>query len=345
MRSLVLPALAFLLSLLLLLVPPSAFAEESIDLENSDYTFVDSEGFTNVVGVVNNRGHEPIAVTMALDVVDDAGANSTLQEAPYGSVIFPEKGTPFKFKVPDGMTAAGEPYILKVEQVDRPFYDALVLNYTNMAVGEEKVLTGTVKNIGPFEVRNVVVYASIHNEEMVNLDSAISNVIPVLAPGHEATFTAAPDAAVKAGVYYYSCAGFELDAPITTLPTGDGKFIAYDLKSVAKISSLRYDNSTDSIAFGIKHYNPSGGQAALKFPQLYQNQTVAVILDGEPYDSASVMIDGKTVHVDMFIPPGDHDVKVQGVRVMPEFPFAILGLAAAIAATMVAAKKAAFKLS
>jgi predicted secreted protein with PEFG-CTERM motif len=57
------------------------------------------------------------------------------------------------------------------------------------------------------------------------------------------------------------------------------------------------------------------------------------------------MMDGKTVHVDMFVPPGDHDVMVQGVRVMPEFPFAILGLAAAISATILAARKAAFKIS
>ncbi|MGI0021199.1 MAG: FxLYD domain-containing protein, partial [Nitrososphaera sp.] len=331
--------------LLLLFVPLSASAEEPIELENSNYTFVDSEGFTNIVGVVNNRGHEPIGVTMALDVVDSAGANSALLAEPYGSVIFPGKGAPFKFRVQDDLTFKGKPYVLKVEQINLPFYDALVLNYTNMAVGEGKVLTGTVKNTGSFEVRNVAIYASVHNEGMVNLDSAISNVIPSLAPGQEAAFTAAPDPAVRTGVYYYSCAGFDLEAPITTLPTGDGKFIAYDLEALAKISSMRYDNSTDSIAFGIKHYNPAGGQAVLKFPQLYQNQTVAVIMDAEPYDGASIMMDGKTVHIDMFVPPGDHEVKVQGVRVMPEFPFAVLGLAAAISAMVVAARKAAFKIS
>jgi hypothetical protein len=329
----------------MLLVPLGAFAEEPIELENSDYTFVDSEGLTNIVGVVNNRGAEPIGVTMALDVSDSVGADSTLLTEPYGSVIFPGKGAPFKFKVQDDLAVNGEPYVLKAEQVNRPFYDSLVLNYTNMAVGEGRVLTGTVKNTGSFEVRNVVVYASVHNEDMVNLDSALSNVIPSLAPGQEAVFTAAPDPAVKAGVYYYSCAGFDLEAPITTIPTGDGKFIAYDLEALAKISSIHYDNSTDSIAFGIKHYNPAGGQAILKFPQLHQNQTVAVMMDGEPYGGASVMMDGKTVHVDMFVPPGDHEVMVQGVRVMPEFPFAVLGLAAAISATVLVARKAAFKIS
>ncbi len=95
MRALVLPALALLL---LLFVPLGAFAEEPIELENSDHTFVDLEDLTNIVGVVNNRGHEPIGVTMALDVSDSAGANSTLVVEPYGSVIFPGKGAPFKFR-------------------------------------------------------------------------------------------------------------------------------------------------------------------------------------------------------------------------------------------------------
>lgn len=339
MRALVLPALGFLL---LVFVPATAFAQESIELKNSNRTFVDSQGFLNVVGVVNNRGLEPISVTMGLDVSDGA-QTKTLQEELYGSVIFPKEGAPFKFRVQEGLTVMGEPYVIKVEKVVQPFYDTLFLNYTNMAVGEERVLTGTVKNTGSFEVRNVAIYASVHDKDMANLDSAISNVIPVLAPGQEATFTAAPDPAVHADVYYYSCAGLDLDAPIATIPTGDGGFVAYNLETVSKVSSLRYDNSTDSITFGIKPYNPAGGPAALKFAQLHQNQTVAVFLDGELYEEASVRMDGKTVHVDMFIPSGDHRVQVQGVRAMPEFPFAVLGLAAAIA--VVLARKAAFKVS
>jgi hypothetical protein len=341
MRALVLPALGFLL--LLSFVPTSAFAQEKIELKNSDRTFVDSQGFLNVVGVVNNRGYEPISVTMGLDVSDGGAQTTTLQENLYGRVIFPKEGAPFKFRLQEGVRVMGEPYVIKVEKVVQPFYDNLFLNYTNMAVGEERVLTGTVKNTGAFEVRNVAVYASVHNKDMANLDSVVSNVIPVLAPGQEATFTAAPDPAVHADVYYYSCAGLDLDAPVPTIPTGDGGFIAYNLETVAKVSSLRYDNSTDSITFGIKHYNPAGGPAALKFPQQHQNQTVAVFMDGELYDKASVRLDGKTVHVDMFIPSGDHKVQVQGVRAMPEFPFAVLGLAAALA--VVLARKAAFKVS
>lgn len=351
-QAILLGALTSLLMIMLIASPvATAFAQEgkekeSIELKNSNYTYVDSGGMLNVVGIVNNKGLAPISVVLGLDVVDESGAKTTLREVPYGRVLFPDKGAPFKFKVAEGLKVDGGPYVLSSEQVDLPFYDTLVLNYTNMAVGEERVLTGTVKNTGPFAVHNITVFASVHDENTLNLDSVRSNVIPVLAPGEEAAFTASPDPAVKAQVYYYSCAGFDPNAPIATLPTADGGFIAYDMQAVAKVSNLRYDDAADSIAFGIKHYNPAGGPAKLRFPQLNQNQTVAVMMDGEAYGNALVSMDGKTVYVDMFIPPGDHDVQVQGIRTVPEFPFAALGLAATFGAVIAAARlKAAFKIS
>ncbi len=348
---LVVPALALMATMLLLfssplfaLLPAQALPPEQqrqqqqdggqLEIKNSDYTFVDSDGMLNIVGVVNNKGTVPLSVTMGLDV-----QGKTLQEQLYGRVIYPGKGAPFKFQVPQGTEVSGRPYVLEAREVRQPFYDTLVLNYTNMAVGEERVLSGTVRNDGPFAMHNITVYASVHSEDMTNLDSVRSNTIPVLAPGEEAGFVAAPDPAVKANVYYYSCAGIDPDAPISTLPTGDGKFIAYDLTTVAKVSGLRYDNSTDSISFGIKHYNPAGGPAVLKFAQLAKNQTVAVMLDGSAYESAKVAMDGRTVQVDLFIPPGDHEVQVQGVRTIPEFPLAYLGLAAAFAAAVALARQ------
>jgi hypothetical protein len=300
----------------------------------------------NVVGIVNNRSEAPLKITMGLDIVDNSGKTITLQEAPYGRVIYPGKGAPFEFRVAEGVQVVGKPYVVKAEHTMQPFYDTLVFNYTNMAVGEERALVGTVKNTGPFEFRNLSVFASVHDENTVNIDSVRSNVIPVLMPGEQAMFVATPDPAIKAQVYYYSCAGFDIDAAIPTLPSGDGGFIPYNFQAVAKVSSLRYDNTTDSISFGIVHYNPKGGPAALKVPQLYQNQTVTVMMDGEVYDGASITMDGRTVSVDMFIPPGDHNVQVQGVRTVPEFPLAALGLAAVMAAVIAAARlRAAFKIS
>jgi hypothetical protein len=49
-------------------------------------------------------------------------------------------------------------------------------------------------------------------------------------------------------------------------------------------------------------------------PQLSQNQTILVKMDDKMYDEASVEMDGKTIHVKLFVPPGDHKVNIQGVR-------------------------------
>ncbi|HVX02157.1 MAG TPA: FxLYD domain-containing protein [Nitrososphaera sp.] len=320
----------------------------TIELLNSDHSFVDAQGMTNVVGIVDNRGLAPIGVTMALNVSDSSGHYSTLHENLYGRTIYPWEGAPFKFRLPDGVKAVGKPYIANVSNshANVPYYDTLVLNYTNMAVGQERVLTGTMKNIGSTELRNVVVYASVHDENMTDLDSVRSNVVPLLKPGEEAVFTASPDPAVRAQVYYYSCAGVDYDSPIMTLPTGDGNFIAYDFEAVAKVGSLRYENATDSIAFDITHYNPHGGPALIKIPQPAQNRTVAVMMDGKPYDSATVNTDGKTLSIKFFVPPGEHAVQIQGVRNVPEFPFAPLALAVLVSAAIAATRfKAAFKIS
>jgi len=328
----------------LLIAFPSAYADNGdIEIQYSDYTFVDADGMTNVIGVVNNKGLAPISVVMALDV-SDGSTTTTLQEDPYGRVMFPEKGAPFKFRVAPDLQVVGRPYVASVEQVYQPFYDALIFDYSNMAAGDEKMLVGRVTNTGPFPFYNVTVFASAHDEDMIQLDSSRSNVIPVIEPGQVAEFAAMPDDAVRDQVMYYSCAGFDPDAPIPTIPTGDGKFIAYNMQTVSKVSRLRYDNSTDSLSFGVTPYNPAGTLLALKFAQVNQNQTIAVLLDAQLYN-ASIAMDGRTVSVDMFVPPGDHEVQVQGVRALPEFPLAALGLAAMTATGIAAARfKAAFKI-
>jgi hypothetical protein len=160
----------------------------------------------------------------------------------------------------------------------------------------------------------VSVYASVHSNNRSQIDSVKSNPIQVIESGQELPFSAIPDASVREAVMYFSCAGLDYDEPITTLKVDDDQFIPYDLQAIAKISSLEYLNVTDSISFGVKHYNPEGGDLSMKVPQLSQNQTILVKMDNETYDDASVEMDGKTVHVNLFVPPGDHKIDIQGVR-------------------------------
>jgi hypothetical protein len=314
-----------------------AFDGPEIILKSS---FVDSEGRLNVVGTVRNFADTPVRVTVGVQTDD----GRTLQGPTYGRIIWPLTDSPFKFVLDRG-TDAGEPFIMDIQEVEVTHHNMLVLNYSGMAVGEERAFVGTVKNTAPFDMYNVSVFAAVHSpDHKSQLDTVRSNVIPVIKPGEELEFIAMPDPAIRSDVLYYSCAGLDFDAPIPTIDAGGGKFIPFNLNAFAQVSSLRYENSTDSIAFGVRHYLPDGGPLILKIPQLSQNQTVMVMLDGKLHD-ASVKGDGKTIYIDFFVPKGDHQVEIQGARNVPELPFAMLALVAVTAGAVIATRfKAAFKI-
>ncbi len=276
-------------------------------------SFVDSEGRTNIVGTVRNTGTLPLQATMGLAVQDKAGIRIE-QQPTYGRILWPLNDSPFKFVIESGRS--GDPFIADGKEVGATqTTDMIILNYTSMAAGEEKAFLGTVKNNAPFDIYNVSIFASARSENASQLDSVKSNVIPVLKAKEEQRFIAIPDSAVKPRVYYYSCAGLDYNSPMTTIDAGGGKFIAYDLNAAAQVSAIRYENQTDSIAFRIRPYSPSGGPISLMLPQVSQNQTVTVMLDDKPYE-ASVTPDGKTIYIDFFVPEGEHQVEIQRVRNM-----------------------------
>jgi hypothetical protein len=291
-------------------------------------SFKDSNGNLNVVGVVNNDGSIPVQVMLGLKIVDNNSNKSssaagvitttTIQESPYGRTIYPSTASPFKFVVSQGWSVLGQPFIISVKKiVESPRYnDVLSLNYSNMGVGKDRALVGTIKNKGPFEIHNVSVYASVHDRNKTQIDSVKSNTIPIIKPGQEVAFSAVPDDTIKQNVIAYSCAGLNFNDPITTLEIGKGQYLAYDLRGVAAISDFRYENTTDSIMFGVRHYNPDGGLINLKIPQFYNKESVSVFMDGKKlllYKDVSVKMDGKTVYIDFFVPKGEHKVQIQGV--------------------------------
>jgi hypothetical protein len=280
---------------------PSADEPVKIIAQSS---FVDSEGRTNIVGTVRNTGTLPLEATVGLAVQD-----------PYGRIIWPLNDSPFKFVVESG--SAGDPFIADVKEVGATqTTDMIILNYTSMAAGEERAFVGTVKNNAPFDIYNISVFASVRSENATQIDSVRSKVIPVLKASEEQVFIAIPDPAVKPRVYYYSCAGLDLDEPITTIDAGGGKFIAYDLNAAAQVSAIRYENETDSISFRIRPYSPAGGPISFMLPQVSQNQTMTITLDDKLHE-ASIRPDGKTIYIDFFVPQGEHQVQIQRVRNVP----------------------------
>jgi hypothetical protein len=338
MQKLASPVLALVMILSLFTV--NASAEDSVKIIDNS-SFIDSEGRLNVVGTIRNSGTVPVKAIIALNV-EDKGENSVVQSETYGRTIWPLNDSPFKFVIDSGN--ASEPFIMNVSEVDVVNYGMLVLNYSSMAAGEERAFVGTIRNDAEFDVHNVSVFASVRGYDATQLDTVRSNIIPVLKAGEEQSFMATPDAAIRSSVYYYSCAGLDYDDPIPTIDDGNGKFIPYTMTAAAQVSGLRYENVTDSIAFGIRPYSPSGGDLKLKIPQLSENQTVAVMLDGK-FHEASIRGDSKTLYIDFFVPQGDHQVEIQGVKSVPELPLATLLLATMTAGIVLLARfKVAFKI-
>ena len=311
-------------------------------------SFMDSNDRLNIVGVVDNNGDYPIGqVIVGLNLTASSGGLSeglsdfgdtntddarsqantasasttitTIMAPTFARVIYPGTGAPFKIVLEGSevsMASIGQPFIYGFNQLNTTFYDILKLNYTNMAVGSERALVGTVENTSPFSVHNVRVYASAHDNNQTQIDSAISKNIPTIEPGQEIQFELIPNPSIKSDVIYYSCAGVELDAPITTLKTPDGGFVAYDLHALAKIIDLKYNSSSNSIVFGADHYNPDGGSITMKVPQMYDDQKISVLMDGKPANTAEITADGKTIKIDIFIPPEEHKLQILGVTPM-----------------------------
>lgn len=316
---------------LLLILSPSflfgvfsfAFADEATKISEQHF-FKNSKGNLKIAGLVKNDGNMPVHVIVGLNITSkisasDTGAStdqqvSTIQNTTYSRIVYPSTSSPFKFAVPPDSSIIQKAFIADVQEFPAPLYDNLVLNYSNVPVGNNKALEGTVKNIGLVDIHNVSIYASVHNKNRTQIDSVKSNLIPVLKAGQESVFNAIPEPNLRDEVEYFSCAGLDYDQPITTLRVDDDEFIPFDLRAIAKISTLEYVNSTDSISFGVKHYNPEGGDLSLKVPQLLENQTISVMMDDKTYDKPSIRMDGKTINIDLFIPPGDHEMEIQGVR-------------------------------
>ena len=277
------------------------------------YFYVDSNGNAHVAGLIKNQGYVPLKITVGLKTHNSLGGSKVLHNTTLGSIVYPFTESPFKFDIGRNYSILSSPYIEKVSEVQAPFYEVLLQNYTTMNATGGKILVGTVKNIGNVILHNVSVYASVHQEDGTQIDSVKTITIPILRPGDVENYVAKPHTAVQSKATYFSCAGFDINAPINTLVFGNGQILPYSLESAAKISDFKYNKDDDSLTFEADHYNPVGGIVELRIPQVSDIHPLSIMLDHKIDNDAKITKNGKTLVVDIFIPPESHSVKIKGV--------------------------------
>jgi hypothetical protein len=142
-------------------------------------SFLDNSGHNNIIGVIDNNGKFPVDVTVAINVTDksqgipsqasssgsDETAVRTVTSPTFARIIYPGTGAPFKIVLDNKLVEAiSPPFVYGVRHVDKINYDLLKLNYSNMAMGSERALIGTMENTAPFPLYNATIYASVHDK-------------------------------------------------------------------------------------------------------------------------------------------------------------------------------------
>jgi hypothetical protein len=108
----------------------------------------DEKGNLNFVGVVRNNGSIPVQVTLGMNITKKGGnqdvsnlRNAIIQNTTYSRIVYPSTESPFKFTVHHSDdSVVSRAFIANVKEVHDPLYDNLVLNYSNIPVGENRAL-------------------------------------------------------------------------------------------------------------------------------------------------------------------------------------------------------------
>ena len=308
----IIPSL-IILFFLIILVPNESYGEFPISIVDQKI-FQGLNGDRNLVGVVQNNAGAPIEVKIGVNITKPNNISSILTSNTFTNVIYPYTAAPFKFTISSNELFKGLAYPIETKKIAKPFLLELRQNYSNLATDDEKALVGTIKNKGFNIIKNVAVYASVHSINGTQIDSVKSTVIPVIHPDEEISYKIIPDSAIKDDVYIYSCAGLDINAPISTMSIGNGEYLVFNLESASAISNFRYENSSDSIIFEIYPYNPVGGPTIFQVPQISSNQKIDIFLDGKEYENKIVTMDGKTISMNIFIPKDKHELKISGIR-------------------------------
>ncbi|HET7148495.1 MAG TPA: hypothetical protein VFI73_08370, partial [Candidatus Nitrosopolaris sp.] len=204
-------------------------------------SFTDTMGVKNIVGTVENKNDVPVHVVVALNATRSNNTYFQLLTEPYGKIIYPYDEVPFKFKISSSseVKPIGKPFVYRASNVNIPHYDVIRLNYSNIPI-QNGSLIGSVKNIASFDVNDLTIYASAHNQSGAQIDS-VRSYLPVLKSGERAMFTVSPDPALRSKVSFYSCFGVDFRTVNMKINIGQNRYITSNMTGLATIDNIKAD--------------------------------------------------------------------------------------------------------
>ena len=297
-------------------------SSSNIHIKNySTYEDTDKKS-TIMVGSVsaphNITLNSPVEVTLGLKVYNNSSKDyvTIIKEHTYKKTIYDfNEPIPFKFTInsskfylrPDSI-----PFIYNIAKADLPHspkINTFELNYNEALLGPNNELYGTVKNTAPSTIKNLTLYAIVHDKKGTQVDS-VKTVIPAIKPQETAKFSFIPNKAIKGLVHVYSCVGGELQDINTyqVFNLSSNKTLGYKFSGLMEINSIDYDNKTNQFELEVNNLYPIPASLSLQLNPEQRNH-LSFEIDNHAY-SPTIANTNKVTTIEMSIPQGKHEINV-----------------------------------
>jgi hypothetical protein len=176
-------------------------------------------------------------------------------------------------------------------------------------LGPNKELFGTAKNTAPNTIKNLTLYAIVHDKKGTQVDS-VKTVIPIIKPQETAKFIFVPNKAIKGLVHVYSCVGGELQDINTyqVFKINPNKTLGYKFSGLMEIDSINHDNKTNQFELKVNNLYPVPASLSLQLnPE--QRNPLSFEIDNHEYSPTTLNIN-KITKMELTIPQGKHEIIV-----------------------------------
>lgn len=259
--------------------------------------YFDSENVYTVVGAVKNTENHAINPTITIVL---AGSEKVTLEQKLPTV-FPNKDIPFKITIPqisDHGIVLEKPMVSFEKETSKNPSNVHVIYDRSLKKYKDGHLTGKIINQGNATEYDLKVYATIHGDDNVFLDTG-KNIekIEKIEPGQIINFTMYPEPSIASDINYYSCfaIGDETVVPLSTARNGDKFDFRYD--STASFIAVGFDESGTQLHIeGINSFKVPTF-VNFEFPKTSESEKFSVLVNDAPVISIQSVDEDENWHV------------------------------------------------